>query len=343
MPHLTCALGPDCAGTLLGEFIQESTQSLDVAVYEVSAYYAWLLGSAAERGVRTRLLMDGFVPANATTAHLLSKSPVESRVIKAPHAAAHWKLLVRDERSVALGSGNLIKRDAPRDSQGKIPPEATSTGPGTREWWIIVRDSPSRAGQSRTAIGAVWQRAISVPSVWELAPPPFVPPINIPKPVVAPLQLTVGDDVLDIEYGGASCAERIARCCAVAASRILITVPYIHTAAPRVRELCEVVGDAQRRGADVRVLLGAVPERSDAVSLHASGLETRVMNPQRSTTGHAKGVVIDDQVILGSMNWSEAGLGNNLEAAAHINQGDAADYYAAAWERDWSVADPVEG
>ena len=63
-----------------------------------------------------------------------------------------------------------------------------------------------------------------------------------------------------------------------------------------------------------------------------------VMDPLRCTTGHAKGVVVDDVAVVSSANWSGAGLGGNREAALVLRSGAAAEYFAAAFEHDWATA-----
>jgi phosphatidylserine/phosphatidylglycerophosphate/cardiolipin synthase-like enzyme len=62
------------------------------------------------------------------------------------------------------------------------------------------------------------------------------------------------------------------------------------------------------------------------------------MDPARSTSGHAKGAVVDGSALVSSANWSSAGLGANWEAALHIEHPGAAAYYAGAWRRDWETA-----
>jgi phosphatidylserine/phosphatidylglycerophosphate/cardiolipin synthase-like enzyme len=66
------------------------------------------------------------------------------------------------------------------------------------------------------------------------------------------------------------------------------------------------------------------------------------MDPTRSTTGHAKGAVVDSTVLLGSANWSAAGMRSAWEAALVLDEPAAADYYGEALLRDWQVALSLE-
>jgi phosphatidylserine/phosphatidylglycerophosphate/cardiolipin synthase-like enzyme len=120
--------------------------------------------------------------------------------------------------------------------------------------------------------------------------------------------------------------------------RALVTVPYVHPHVPAVATLLGGLAAAAGRGCDARLLLGALPEPADLAALTRLGLAVRVMDPARSTTGHAKGAVLDGAVIAGSANWSGAGLGANLEAALAVDAPAAAGYYAAAFDRDWAAS-----
>lgn len=50
---------------------------------------------------------------------------------------------------------------------------------------------------------------------------------------------------------------------------------------------------------------------------------------------HAKGVIADDTVILGSMNWNDNAAQNNREVAVAINSSDAAAYYRGVFDSDF--------
>ncbi len=138
MTRLTCALGPDSAGTLLHRFIEAPANTLDVAVYEVGPGYGWMFPRAVEQGVRVRLLLDGHGGASRGCLEELRRA--EERGIHVPcrmrrHDGlreAHWKLIVADTDRLALGTGNLIVRDAPADHHGRLPPDCSPLV-GTRE------------------------------------------------------------------------------------------------------------------------------------------------------------------------------------------------------------------
>lgn len=335
LPHCLLALGPDAAGVVLTGLIGAAEATIDAAVYEVGPSYAALLAGAARRGVGVRLLLDAHAGANTTSVRLLGGDGARARcrVIGGhPGVEAHWKLLLIDGHTLAVGSGNLIHRDAPAHGQ-----------PGTREWWATVSGAPSLLRDARRALDATWREAAAPPLAWRRAVPaaPAVPPVGVPDPEVPPLSLEVAEASLRLTVGGAVVGAEVAARINAASVRALVTVPYVHTRVAAVRPLLDAMSAAHARGADVRLLLGGVPDPVDAAALRATPFSVRVMDPARSTTGHAKGLVADGAAVVGSANWSGAGLGGNREAALSIEDGRAADWFAAALDRDWRVSRPL--
>ncbi len=347
MTRLTCALGPDSAGTLLHRFIESATTRLDVAVYEAGPSYGWLFPRAVERGVRVRLLLDGHGGANRGCLEELRAAArrgvdVPCRVRRHDGLReAHWKLLVADSDRLAVGTGNLIERDAPADRHGRLPPDADPLA-GTREWWAFVDGAPTLAAAARARITAAWREA--TPAAAALGGR-------------AGARGAAGRDAARRAWrrwrsrcrrAGSTWPPTRVRCAAPSrrllepsSRRCLVTVPYVHAWAHEVRPLLQRCMELRHQGADVRVLLGAVPADGDVAALRDRGLPARVMDPQRCTTGHAKGMVVDDTTLVMSSNWSAAGLGSSLEAGLRIDNAAATAYFADAFERDWSVADPA--
>lgn len=51
---------------------------------------------------------------------------------------------------------------------------------------------------------------------------------------------------------------------------------------------------------------------------------------------HAKGLVVDDSVLISSINWNENSPGFNREAGVIIDSPEVAEYYSSVFEQDWS-------
>ncbi|MGH7723528.1 MAG: phospholipase D-like domain-containing protein [Candidatus Dormibacteria bacterium] len=346
MSRLTCALGPDAAGTLLHRFMESAETRLDVAVYEAGPSYGWLFPRAVERGVRVRLLLDGHGGANQGCFEELRSARRRGVVVpcrvRRRHGLreAHWKLIVADGDRLAVGTGNLIARDAPADRHGRLPPDAPPLA-GTREWWAFVDGAPTLAAAARARITAVWREAAPPPPVWAVERVLEAPPVGSPKPAVPPLQVEVSPRRLQLAGDAREVLTVIEAMLEGPTRRCLVTVPYIHTWAHEVRPLLERLAELRHGGADVRVLLGAIPAGGDVATLRDRGVPARVMDPLRCTTGHAKGLVVDRSVLVMSSNWSAGGLGASLEAGLRIDHAAATAYFADAFERDWTVAEPA--
>ena len=338
---LTCALGPDSAGTVLSDLLRRAQHSIDCAMYEVGPSYSWLFSSAARRGCRVRLVLDDHAgDGNSDTVARLAEAGAGCRVLGSGRAVFHPKLIVVDGETVAAGTGNLVWRDAPRGHGWRLPPDAPPLK-GTREWWIVIRDSPRLARRAALLLDTAWQLAAPPPKAWRTALPEREPArVGTPLPQVAPLVTRVAGRRLSLGFGRTEVRALELAAVSAARRRVLVTVPYVRSSW-EVRCMVEALAAARRRGVRTALLLGA-PAEARGRPLRATGVETRVMDPARSTRGHAKGIVADDTAVVASANWSGAGLGANWEAALQTRSARAADYFAAAWERDWAVSGPLE-
>jgi len=336
----TCALGPDAAGTVLTRLLDGASRSIDAAVYEVGPSYRWALVRAAERGLRVRLALDAHVSdGNAATARALAAAGAECRVAGVGADASHGKLLIVDS-TVAVGTGNLIWRDAPRDRHLRFPPAATPLA-GTREWWVTVSRSRRLRRDAAEAFAAHWLTATVPPPAWTSTARTGAPAIGTPASQVAP-KVICATRRLRLVIGGAAVGQVLEAMVTGATRRVLVTVPYAHASAAPVRGVIGRMTEASSRGVGCALLLGGVPDPVDAERLVTLPFPVRRMDPVRSTSGHAKGMVADGSVLVSSANWSAAGLGGNWEAALRVGHAGAAAYYAAAWRRDWETGLPLD-
>ena len=147
---------------------------------------------------------------------------------------------------------------------------------------------------------------------------------------------------LRLIIGGAEVGQTLRAMINAARRRVLVTVPYAHPSALPVRDLLDRMTEASSRGVACALLLGGIPGPNDAHALTALPFPVRRMDPARSTSGHAKGIVADASALVSSANWSASGLGGNWEAALRIEHPGAAAYYAAAWRRDWETGLLIE-
>jgi phosphatidylserine/phosphatidylglycerophosphate/cardiolipin synthase-like enzyme len=338
---LRCALGPDAAGTLLMRELRGVRHRVDAAIYEVGPSYRWALVQAAQRGVAVRLVLDAHrSDGNAATARAVLAAGAECRVAGIGADSAHGKLLIVDS-TVAIGTGNLIWRDAPRDPHLRFPPRGEPLA-GTREWWVTAAGSRRLRHAAAQAFAAHWSTATPPPQPWLAAPGQDAPDVGTPSTQVAPKHFCLSARRLGLIIGGAAVADALALAVAGARRRILVTVPYARPSAAPVRSVIDLMTQASNRGVACALLLGGIPAPNDAEVLAALPFPVRRMDPARSTSGHAKGLVADGTALISSANWSETGLGGNWEAALRVDHAGAAAYYAAAWRRDWETGLPIE-
>ena len=335
MTALTCALGPDSAGTVLTRLLREATTSIDAAVYEVGPAYRWAFAAASRRGVRVRLLLDHHASdGNALTAARLIESGGECRVpVSGVHA--HAKLLLVDGDRVAVGTGNLIWRDAPRHPPGPVALPGRLLA-GTREWWSVVSGGGDLGGAALRRFEAEWTRAGPPPAQWAQARAAAAPPVGVPRPQVEPLHVDLLPSSLRLQLGGAAIAGALEGLITGALRQALVVVPYVSADAAAPRALVQAMARARAHGVDARLLLGQ-PPRGPLGDIGRLGVAIRFMDPLRSTVGHAKGLVADGIVVVSSANWSRQGLGPAFEAALQVEHAGAAAYFADAWSRDWGT------
>jgi phosphatidylserine/phosphatidylglycerophosphate/cardiolipin synthase-like enzyme len=105
--------------------------------------------------------------------------------------------------------------------------------------------------------------------------------------------------------------------------------------------------DAARRGVKVRILLSGawyVREENGATvawlnrraEREGLPLEARVAEPgKRFEKVHAKGVVADDTVLVGSLNWNRHASRENREVVVVLEGEEVAGYYRTVFEADW--------
>jgi phosphatidylserine/phosphatidylglycerophosphate/cardiolipin synthase-like enzyme len=97
---------------------------------------------------------------------------------------------------------------------------------------------------------------------------------------------------------------------------------------------------AQARGVRVRVLLdpGQDVNRPGYALLRQAGLEVRWYRPPPRSKLHAKVVLADSRLLLGSANWSRHGLDVNHELDVETDDRGAIAAYEARFESDWEAA-----
>ncbi|MFB6308228.1 MAG: phospholipase D-like domain-containing protein, partial [Haloarculaceae archaeon] len=105
---------------------------------------------------------------------------------------------------------------------------------------------------------------------------------------------------------------------------------------------------AARRGVEVRVLLSGawyareenrrtVDRLNEWAGQASAPLTARVADPGgRYDKIHAKGAIVDDRVLLGSLNWNAHAAEHNREVVLVLHGESVASYYREVYDADWN-------
>ena len=105
-------------------------------------------------------------------------------------------------------------------------------------------------------------------------------------------------------------------------------------------DLILLLQSARRRGVAVRVLLDPAQDvnRPSFALLRRGSVPVRWFRPPPGAKLHAKAVLADGLLMLGSANWSRHGLDVNHELDVTTGDAGAVAGYAARFEADWQAA-----
>ncbi len=103
------------------------------------------------------------------------------------------------------------------------------------------------------------------------------------------------------------------------------------------------MSSAAERGVDARLIIDASTDgegKEEAVNLINNTTAVKALaisGKEGFSMIHNKGVVVDDIVWVGSVNWTETSFTNNREFAVLIDSAEAAEFFAGLFIEDWGV------
>ncbi|SDY10627.1 phospholipase D-like domain-containing protein [Halopenitus persicus] len=337
---------PDASDAPLSA-VEGAEDRLFLAGYTLSSTrIAEELIAAHRRGVTVRVLVEGdpvggFSAGTARTLDRLADAGIEPRVLAGPRsrfAYHHPKYAVVDGRAVVLTEN--------------WKPSGTG-GAANRGWGVTVFDRgfadelASVFDRDATAIDAVpWTRFRENVTVHGGGRANGTYPSRFD-----PHRTTASN--VELLLAPENAADGIVDRIDAADERVLVTVP--RTAGPEWR-LLEAVIRAAERGVESRVLLSnawydaeqneAIAARlNDRAAAESIPLSVAVTEPRsRYAKIHAKGLVADDAVVVGSLNWNPSAATLNREVLVAFESASAADYFHAVFAADWrggSVQFPI--
>jgi len=322
---------PDSPDVPLEPF-ETASDRLFVAGYTLeSERVAEALIDAAERGVTVRVLLEGtpvggFPERGAAAADQLDAAGVEVRVLDGDpdrFRFHHAKYAVADDRAVVL-------------TENWKP---SGTGGRSNRGWGVTVDDPRVANElaalfeddAAAADAREWSafRADATFHDSGVADETYPARFDPPSPAAADVTVLTAPG-----NAGDGLVDRIDD----ADDRALAIVP--RTGGPDER-IVAALRRAADRGVETHLLLsGAWYDREEnrelAETLADEPIDVAVADPRgRFGTVHAKGVVVDDAVVVGSLNYNEVARTENREVLLAIDDDRVADFYARAYAADW--------
>jgi phosphatidylserine/phosphatidylglycerophosphate/cardiolipin synthase-like enzyme/V8-like Glu-specific endopeptidase len=375
--ELLCCVGPERSWSVLSDFIANAKGRMVSSIYEFHAkHIADAIEERLNDRMKMALVMDnatrvtragvGQDDFDRKTVFPKWAEEFDFDRIYAPEGARgliansyHIKVTVDDDDRVWLSSGNWKNSSQPniapadRDNMAKIKAKK-----GNREWHVVIKNN-TLAGRYRNHILA--DLAFSKQNGGReesVAEDVFVDvPIAIeeaielearePSRVVEPLEINRRVKVkplLTPDQKGKIYCEAVLELIKSAEEQLLFQIPYIDsykdTAKGFLERLVSALIKKSKQIKDVRVIL-----RSDhgswipcAEDLKKRGLNLKKCLKHVSGT-HTKGMIADGRrVLVGSHNWSGAGVTLNRDASLLFDDREIAEYYRAVFEIDWNRA-----
>ena len=266
------------------------------------------LVAAVARGVAVRVLLDEEVSENVAAVADLVAAGADARVYRSTKRL-HAKLLVTDASTLLIGSSNL----------------SGSSLDFNHETNLIVRE-PAAVAFMLAYMDAIW-----LTSGYE--PAPRVAPADI-----GPVRPWLDGGYLDVAGPVITAAKE-----RLDAMVFAVNLDPNFTSGP-VYDIASALYSAAGRGVPVRVLLERssyddfLNERNEAAAFafRAHGIQVRFDDAQ--TVTHAKLLVADDAVLVGSNNWSYSGMALDHEVGVMTRDAPTRAAMTAYFEGLWAAA-----
>ena len=263
------------------------------------------LERAVNRGVSVRILLEDSIAENAVAVRELSDIGAYAK-LDTPSTKLHTKLIVVDGSSCLLGSTNFSEYSIRSNNEVNILIKNSKIAKiyqdyFERAWEDIPHDGIDETGQAPDEVKAVFDRDYFLEALSMIR--------NAKKKIAVILYMAH-------------------------------FTPNFYESRPN--RLLRALAEAKRNGVDVRVMVEKsnhdpkLNEMNEPVTayLRDHGVQTRFESPEITT--HAKLLVCDDSVLLGSTNWVLSALSHNREANIRIRKKDLTQNFRDYFEELWS-------
>lgn len=260
------------------------------------------LGKAAKRGVDVQVLLEGDLDFNPGRIPQLEALGCRART-DGPKHTTHAKLVVVDGVHTLVGSSNLSWMSVKNNNEANL-----------------LIDDPAAGAYFAAFADALWEN--------DAKPPSLQTPSS---PVVHPYT----------DGGYRALASALIK---GAKSRVWVVTYGMNL--DSVGETMDLLVDARDRGVDVRVLLewSSFDDGLNTLNTQAKTYLTARKVDARfesaDTITHAKVLVADDAVIVGTNNWGWSGFEDNHEGGALTEDPGAVSALAAYYDGIWQTTSP---
>lgn len=365
---LTCNVSPEGGWKSLSPFLLDASDGFQVAMYDFSApHIVETLKDVLRSGVSIKMVYDGNSASGVGRGSKIDDVTEESSInsfkriggrnfeaVKAwkgkdgiCNNAYHIKVAVKDKTSFWLSSGNWQTSNQPSDDFESNP---GSIGKYNREWNVIVKSKTLSDvfqkfiewdfDRSSEKPEAMLFEDLALPDLYDeeelletgrfqLFPPKkFVFTRNNPlrvQPVLSP------DNYIEQ-------ALQVIR----SATQTLYFINQYITFTDKITDeytelLDELLEKCNSVTIDCKIILRSQSTSKDRAmldSLQAYGFNMARIRLMKNT--HTKGIIADGSTILiGSHNWSGAGVQFNRDASLVVFNADVAQYYQDVFLHDW--------
>lgn len=312
-PDVELATNKGYLGAALS-IIQTAQKTLDITVFvsdPESSYLSTLvanLKTTAARGVKIRVIFDDEDTVQAENAAIiadLKSAGIDAKLDGVPKKRTHVKMML-SEQGLLVGSTNWSQSSMYNNNEANVLVRDPAARTAAAKYFTALWNSPSKSAGSNPPAG-------SDPAFYS-----------------------------DGEY------QSVVQPLIKAAKKRIVMVTYsLNSGYTNAKAVLADVKAAKARGVDVRVLLdasdfpGSDSSMNNAAGTYLKSLGVTVRNDPLTTITHAKFMVIDDTVVLGSNNWGYGGFEDYHEAGIRSTLASLVTATMAYFEKIWATGTAI--
>jgi PLD-like domain len=367
---ITCHASPDAGWPTLRTFLEATTHSLTVGMYDfTSTHIADTVQTVMQKRGRNMNLVLDHPPQKGNReqsdddtvdelekamgdrfdfAWALERSDPKVMTWIFP-SAYHIKVAVRDSSSFWLSSGNWNTTNQPDIDPLEDPQAAASVVRNSDRDWHVIVDHPGLAKlyekfllndlkvASQNQVGAT-QMAAVMSTLAQLAEPELILAAKVPQTYFAPKKIKAKMKIQPILTPD-NYVDLILALINSAEKSFYMQTQYInYSDKPQDAQFAALVAAVAKKindGLDVRLIMSQYETNDKLELLQDAGIDLSHVRIQANV--HNKGIVVDSEVVaVGSQNWSGDGVLRNRDATVIIYNEDAAQYWEEIFVHDWT-------